>query len=149
VDERFRPGREWSPERRQRLSEAMTGPANHAWKGGVTVFKKHGTYSGVRHVRAPAWARPMARSDGYLMEHRLRMAEACGFLMTRTECVNHENHDPTDNRLENLTLWPDNRTHKLYEWGKCPVGTANRTRYASSTDTAAPSGASPLALAPS
>ena len=112
------------------------------------MFKKHGNYSGVRYVRAPAWARPMARQDGYVMEHRLLMAEACGFLLTRTECVNHENHDPTDNRRENLTLWPDNRTHKLYEWGKCPVGTANRTRYASLTGTAAASsGASPSGLA--
>ena len=122
----------------------MTGPANHAWKGGVTVFKKHGTYSGVRYVRAPEWARPMARMDGYLMEHRLRIAEACGFLLTRMECVNHEDHDPTNNDPANLTLWPDNRTHKLYEWGKAIPGTANRTRYASSADIAAPSGASPF-----
>lgn len=87
----------------------------------------------------------MTRGNGYVGEHRLVMAEWCGFLLTSTEVVNHENHDPSDNRRENLTLWPDNRTHKLYEFGKCPVGTANRT-YGSST-TAASSGALPFAPA--
>lgn len=147
VDPRFRPGREWSLERRQNWAAVMTGPLNPAWKGGVTVFRKHGNYSGVRYVRAPEWARLMARKDGYVMEHRLIVAQATGFLLTRTECVNHENHDPTNNDPANLTLWPDNRTHKLYEWGKCPPGTANRTRYAPSP-TSAPSGASPFPVVP-
>jgi hypothetical protein len=124
----------------------MSGPGNPAWKGGVTVFKKHGNYSGVRYVRAPEWAKPMARGDGYVMEHRLVMAGMCGFLMTRTEAVNHENHDPTDNRPENLTLWPDNRAHKLGEYGKCVLGTANRTRWSS---IGASSGASPFRAVPS
>jgi hypothetical protein len=148
-DPRFRIGlrSEWTEASWASYRAKMTGPGNPAWKGGVTVFRKHGNYSGVRYIRAPGWVRPMARKDGYVMEHRLRIAEACGFLLTRTECVNHENHDPTDNRRENLTLWPDNRTHKLYEWGKCPAGTANRTRYASSMDTGASSGVSPLGLA--
>lgn len=93
------------------------------------MFKKHGNYSGVRYVRSPEWARPMARKDGYVMEHRLAMAGMCGYLLTRSECVNHEDHDPTNNDPSNLTLWPDNRTHKLYEWGKGIPGTACRTRY--------------------
>lgn len=138
----------WTVERRQKAREAMRGAGNPAWRGGVTVFRKHGNYSGVRYVRAPEWAVPMARKDGYVMEHRLLMASLCGYLMTRTEVVNHENHDPTDNRAENLTLWPDNRAHKLYEWGKCIVGTAVRTRYASLT-TAESSGASPFLVVPS
>ena len=112
------------------------------------MFKKHGNYSGVRYVKAPEWARPMARKDGYIMEHRLVMAQICGFLLTRTECVNHENHDPKDNRPENLMLCPDNRAHKLYEFGKMDAETANRTRY-SSTATAAPFGVSPSRVEPS
>lgn len=106
--------------------EKMTGPNNPAWKGGVTVFRKHGNYAGVRYVRAPEWARPMARKDGYIMEHRLQMAVLCGYLLTRQEVINHENHDPKDNRPENLTLWPSNRAHKLYEWGKMEEGASCR-----------------------
>jgi hypothetical protein len=137
-------------ERRQRLSEKMTGAGNHAWKGGVTVFRKYGNYSGVRYVRAPEWALPMARKDGYVMEHRLQMSVLSGYLLTRTECVNHENHDPTDNRPENLTLWPDNRTHKLYEWGKGIEGTACRLVMPRASWTMpAWSGASPSPVEPS
>ena len=68
----------------------------------------------------------MARKDGYIMEHRLQMAVLCGYLLTRQEVINHENHDPKDNRPENLTLWPSNRAHKLYEWGKMEEGASCR-----------------------
>ena len=112
----------WTDASRASYREKMTGPNNPAWKGGVTVFKKHGNYAGVRYVRAPEWARPMARKDGYIMEHRLQMAVLCGYLLTRQEVINHENHDPKDNRPENLTLWPSNRAHKLYEGGKMEEG---------------------------
>lgn len=147
---RFRPGRTWSVERRAKAAERMRGPKNWAWKGGVTVFKKRGNYSGVRYVRAPEWALTMARKDGYVMEHRLQMAVLAGYLLTRTEVVNHENHDPTDNRPENLNLWPDNRTHKLYEWGKGLEGTACRLVIPRASWTMpAWSGASPSPAAPS
>lgn len=116
----------WTDESRKSYKAKMTGDKNPAWKGGVTVFKKHGNYAGVRYVRAPEWALPMARKDGYIMEHRLQMAVTCGYLLTRDEVVNHENHNPRDNRPENLTLWPSNQTHKLYEWGKMLDGTSCR-----------------------
>lgn len=102
------------------------GPDNPAWKGGVTFFKRHGNYRGVRYVRAPEWARPMARKDGYIMEHRLVMAAWAGRLLTRTETVNHVNHDPSDNRRENLDLWPTNADHKRGEVGRAVPGVANR-----------------------
>jgi len=116
----------WTDESRASYRAKMSGANNPAWKGGVTVFKKHGNYAGVRYVRAPEWARPMARKDGYIMEHRLQIAVLCGYLITRQEVVNHENHNPKDNRPENLTLWPSNRAHKLYEWGRMEVGAACR-----------------------
>ena len=84
----------WSDQSKAGYSEKMSGANNPAWKGGVTIFKKKGNYSGVRYVRAPTWAQPMARKDGYLMEHRLVMAEWCGYLLTRTEVVHHIDHDP-------------------------------------------------------
>lgn len=102
------------------------GAANPAWKGGVTRFKTKGNYANVPYVRAPEWARPMARKDGYIMEHRLVMAEWCGFLLTRTEAVHHVDHKPLNNARSNLELWPDNRSHKLAEHGRFVEGAACR-----------------------
>src|SRR3990167_4581796 len=102
------------------------GQHNPAWKGGVTLRHRRGNYVQVRYVRAPEWAKPMARRDGYVMEHRLVMAEWCGRLLTRTETVHHVNHKPLENGRKNLELWPDNRSHKLAEHGRLVEGAANR-----------------------
>jgi hypothetical protein len=92
----------------------------------VTTFRKHGNYLGVRYVRAPEWAKPMARKDGYVMEHRLVMAEMCGRLLDRVEVVHHEDHNPGNNSTANLLMFPDNRTHKLYEAGRIVEGATCR-----------------------
>jgi hypothetical protein len=102
------------------------GASNPSWKGGVTFFKTHGNYTGVRYVRAPEWARPMARKDGYIMEHRLVMAAWMGRLLSRTEVVNHVDHDPSNNARSNLELWPTNADHKRGEFGRIVIGVANR-----------------------
>lgn len=69
---------------------------------------------------------PMARMDGYVMEHRLVMAKWCSYLLTRTEVVHHVNHDPMHNERLNLELWPDNRSHKLWEHGRFVEGAVCR-----------------------
>ena len=74
-----------------------------------------GNYAGSRYVRCPAEFMPMARQDGYIMEHRLVVAQAIGRLLTRTEVVHHVNHNSLDNRPENLMLFATNRDHKRYE----------------------------------
>lgn len=108
------------------LPNPKFGAENPAWKGGVTMFKKKGNYKDIRYLRAPEWMKPMARKDGYIMEHRMVMAEWCGFLLTRKEVVHHVNHDQTVNTRLNLELWPDNRNHKLAEHGRFVEGAANR-----------------------
>jgi hypothetical protein len=104
----------------------MIGPKNPAWKGGITLRHRKGNYVKVRYVRAPDWAKPMARKDGYVMEHRLVMAQWCGRLLTRMETVHHVNHKPLENDRTNLELWPDNRSHKLAEHGRFVEGAVNR-----------------------
>ena len=94
------------------MKAAMRGSKNPAWKGGVTYRKRHGNYVSVKYVRCPEELRIMARADGYIMEHRLVMAQWIGRALTRTECVHHKNHDPLKNSRDNLELWPDNRSHK-------------------------------------
>ena len=111
-------GRNFGPPKR--------GARNLAWKGGVTLKRAKGNYGGVRHVRAPDWALPMARADGYVAEHRLVMAQMVGRLLTRTEVVNHLDHDPANNAPSNLELWPDNGSHKRGEVGRFVDGVANR-----------------------
>lgn len=99
----------------------MTGPNNPAWKGGVTYFRKHGNYKPIKYIRCPAEFLPMARKDGYVMEHRLLAAMAMGRCLLRVEVVHHLNHDPQDNRLENLEVFASNRDHKLYEHHGSPA----------------------------
>lgn len=88
------------------------GVENPAWKGGVTYKRKKGNYVGPRYVRCPEKWKCMARSDGYIMEHRLVMAEWIGRPLLRSEVVNHINRNPRDNRRENLELYPSNGDHK-------------------------------------
>lgn len=99
---------------------------NYFWKGGITLKRPKGNYKGVRYVKAPDWAIPMARKDRYIMEHRLVMARMCGFLLTRTEVVNHIDHNPANNDPSNLELWPTNGDHKMAEHGRFVPGVANR-----------------------
>jgi len=86
-----------------------------SWKGGVTYTHRQGNYKPVRHVRCPNEYLPMARKDHYVMEHRLVVARAIGRCLLRSEVVHHINHDPQDNRLENLALFSSNREHRCYE----------------------------------
>ena len=92
----------------------------------MTIWRKKGNYPPIKYVRAPDWAKPMARKDGYVMEHRLLMAKLIGRLLSRAEVVHHRNHDPQDNIIGNLELWPTNRDHKLWEHGRFAPGVANR-----------------------
>lgn len=116
----------WTEESLASYHQKMSGPNNPAWKGGVTYRKAHGNYIGAKYVRAPNWAKPMARADGYIAEHRLVMATMCGRLLSRAEVVNHKDHNPRNNNPKNLELWPTNGDHKRAEHGRCAPGVANQ-----------------------
>jgi hypothetical protein len=105
----------WTPESEAAIKKRMTGPNNPAWKGGVTYFKTHGNYAGVRYVRCPVEFTSMARRDGYVKEHRLLVAQAIGRPLLRSEVVHHIDHDPKNNSLDNLQLFASNQAHKLFE----------------------------------
>jgi len=118
----------WTEKSKKSFAKKMAGSANPAWKGGVTYFNKHGNYKPIKYVRCPVEFVGMARKDGYVMEHRLLVAMEIGRTLQRTEVVHHVNHDPQDNRIENLLLFKSNKDHKIYEahgapeplWRKSP-----------------------------
>ncbi len=93
----------------------MMGEKNWAWKGGVTYFKTHGNYIGVKYIRCPKEFLCMARKDGYVMEHRILVAKEIGRPLLRIEVVHHIDHIPTNNNLNNLMLFSSNQHHKKYE----------------------------------
>jgi hypothetical protein len=117
------PKGERSDEFLEQLSESMKGENNHAWKGGVTKKKRKGNYKQEILVRCPEEFSEMARANGYVPEHRLKVAKAIGRPLTSEEVVHHIDHDNHNNDLENLELYPNNRLHKLAE--------ANREEYVS------------------
>lgn len=78
-----------------------SGKDHGSWKGGITV-----TQHGYLQVLVPA-DHPMAAMrtvTGYILQHRLVMAEKVGRPLGRHETVHHINGIVTDNRIENLQL---------------------------------------------
>jgi hypothetical protein len=71
-------------------------------------FRKRGIYTekGYRRVGLPrdSFFLPMANARGWVLEHRLVMAQSLGRCLHRWELVHHKNHIRNDNRLENLQL---------------------------------------------
>jgi len=105
----------WTDASRATAKAKMSGAGNPAWKGGVTFMRRHGNYGCTKYVRCPPEFLSMARKDGYVMEHRLLVAQAMGRALTRAETVHHVDHNPTNNAIGNLLLFATNRDHKLFE----------------------------------
>jgi hypothetical protein len=105
----------WTQESKASFREKMSGASNPSWKGGVTFKRSKGNYVGPKYVRCPSAFMGMARKDGYVMEHRLVVAQAMGRCLTRTEAVHHIDHDTRNNAPSNLMLFRTNGDHKLYE----------------------------------
>lgn len=76
------------------------GEKNHAWKGGRRI---QNGYVFVTLTKDSPYA-SMAVSNGYILEHRLVMAQHLGRVLEKTETVHHINGDTKNNKIENLQL---------------------------------------------
>ena len=88
-----------------RLSHGLSKNAN--WNGGIRKHK-----IGYVEIRTPN--HPNKNSDGYVYEHRLVMEKHLGRHLKPSEIVHHINHDCSDNRLENLALFPNRNAHCVF-----------------------------------
>lgn len=77
---------------------------NYFWNGGRTV-DKHG------YILCKSVDHPHRNRAGYVREHRLVMEDHLGRYLLPGEVVDHVNGDTSDNRLENLRLFPSNAEH--------------------------------------
>lgn len=85
----------------------LVGKNNPVWKGGRIISKQ-----GYVHVLQKG--HPMAGKSGYVLEHRLVMAESLGRPLGPREEVHHINGVRDDNRLENLVLTTSGTHQKLH-----------------------------------
>jgi len=94
----------------------QTGQLHSHWKGGKLTDRGHRL---VRLAADDPFA-VMRNSGGYVMEHRLVMARHLGRPLLPREVVHHKlrseggSGDRTDNRLENLTLFPNQSAHMAH-----------------------------------
>jgi hypothetical protein len=77
------------------------GKNNPNWKGGKVAICEG--YIGIRiYPDNPFY--PMTENKGYVLEHRLVMAQYLDRCLKPYEIVHHINGDSKDNRIENLQL---------------------------------------------
>lgn len=77
---------------------------NHFWRGGA-IADKHGYLL----VHFPE--HPQATKAGYVRQHRLIAERLLGRPLRPGEVVDHANRDTSDNRDENLRVFPSNAEH--------------------------------------
>lgn len=94
-----------SPECRSVARRNQRGARNPCWRGGRYVEPGKGYIL----LRMPSHHR--SRQNGYVLEHLVVMEEKLGRRLKKGEVVHHLNHDPADNRPENLHVFASNGEH--------------------------------------
>ena len=84
---------------------------NNCWKGGKTK-----TAQGYILVKSPN--HPYKNCEEYVMEHRLVLEGYLGRYLEREEVAHHINKVLDDNRIENLMLFRNSKTHLNFHKSK-------------------------------
>jgi hypothetical protein len=83
------------------------------WRGGV--YKGVNGYMYTMLPESDPYA-GMLNNHGYVKVCRYNMAKFLGRPLTRLETVHHKNKVKTDDRIENLTLFPTSSEHNAFEY---------------------------------
>jgi len=90
---------------------SQKGRLNHKWKGGIKHHKKGYIYTKNGNIKY----QKMVGKNGYVLEHRIKMAQKLGRNLTKKEVVHHKNSIRNDNRIHNLQLMTENQ-HNQKKW---------------------------------
>src|SRR3989304_3026011 len=91
-----------SPEQCKKFSHPLE--KNGRWNGGKMVDKNG-------YILIKQTSHPFANNGNYVREHRLIMEKHLGRYLKPEEVVHHMNHNPADNRIENLMLLKNSAEH--------------------------------------
>jgi hypothetical protein len=86
-----------------------SGVNNPSWKGGK--YKNEGYV----YIFNPE--HPLVKKNGYVAEHRLVLEKEIGRIITKTESIHHINKRRDDNRIENLMLLKNRKSHIRIDLG--------------------------------
>ncbi|GAH60207.1 unnamed protein product, partial [marine sediment metagenome] len=87
---------------------SLRGEKNPNWKGGRRIS---GDGYILVKLQLADFFYPMARKDGYVLEHRLAMAKQLHRCLLPWEVVHHKNEIKNSNELENLELLASQGKH--------------------------------------
>jgi hypothetical protein len=93
----------------KKVSDSKIREKNPMWNGGI--YKTTHGYLMIKFSE-----HPFADRQGYIQEHRLKVEVKIGRYLTKEEKIHHINGIKTDNRIENLMLFPnDSKHHKFHQ----------------------------------
>ena len=98
-------------------TKGIIKPNSGSFKKGKFLAEKHPNWKGGKYKNNNKYVfiyspnHPYKNKDGYILEHRLVMEKHLGRFLKSTEQCHHINNKPDDNRIQNLLLYKDNKTH--------------------------------------